>query len=277
MKKRIVTGIMIMITCFMSYAYAFSEEITSETVPVVEVASYANDFSIQRLEYFIDYEIDNYTLDELNNKIIKQKNIQTKAHTLAENARALGWPETSETIQMAKSEWANAQLAINTYQTKYDQKQEELKVVQLEENKKAEYPVATEIWLYMKNLGWNDYICAGIMGNIMTETGGQTLDVKYNIYGDGYYGICQWNKAYDEIWGANLKSQCDFLRDTIKYEIDTFGHTYQKGFNFNSFLNLSNEEDAAKAFAKCYERCSSSSYSIRQKSATVAYNYFVNN
>ena len=187
MKKRIVAGIMVMITCFMSYTYAFSEEMAPETVPVVEVASCVNNFSIQRLEYFIDTDIDNYTLDELNNKIIEQKNIQTKASILAENARALGWPETSDAIQMAKSEWANAQLAINAYQTKYNKKKEELEVVQWE-SKKAEYPVATEIWFYMKNLGWNDYICAGIMGNILTETGGQTLNVKYNIYGNGYYG-----------------------------------------------------------------------------------------
>ena len=112
----------------------------------------------------------------------------------------------------------------------------------------------------------------------MAEVGGQTLDIQYWLKGNGYYGMCQWNKAYcSGVWGADLTGQCDFLRDTIKYEIDTFGYAYQKGFNFESFLNMSNERDAAKAFAKCYERCGSSTYTIRQNNAEKAYNYFVNN
>ena len=40
---------------------------------------------------------------------------------------------------------------------------------------------------------------------------------------------------------------------------------------------MSNERDAAKAFAKCYERCGSSTYTIRMNNAEKAYNYFVNN
>ena len=112
----------------------------------------------------------------------------------------------------------------------------------------------------------------------MAEVGGQTLDIQYWLKGNGYYGMCQWNKAYCEgVWGADLAGQCDFLRDTIKYEIDTFGYAYQKGFNFESFLNMSNERDAAKAFAKCYERCGSSTYNIRMNNAEKAYDYFVNN
>ena len=47
-------------------------------------------------------------------------------------------------------------------------------------------------------------------------------------------------------------------------------------FNFNSFLNLNDEKEVAKAFAKCYERCGSSSLNQRQKNATTAYNYFTN-
>ena len=130
----------------------------------------------------------------------------------------------------------------------------------------------------MKDLGWNDYVCAGIMGNLMAEVGGQTLDIQYWLQGNGYYGMCQWNKAYRSgVWGADLTGQCDFLRDTIKYEIDTFGYAYKKGFNLNSFLALSNERDAALAFAKCYERCGSGTYTIRQNNAEKAYDYFVNN
>ena len=44
----------------------------------------------------------------------------------------------------------------------------------------------------------------------------------------------------------------------------------------NSILNLNDEKEVAKAFAKCYERCGSSSLNQRQKNATTAYNYFTN-
>ena len=40
---------------------------------------------------------------------------------------------------------------------------------------------------------------------------------------------------------------------------------------------MTNARDAAKAFAKCYERCSSATYNVRQNNAEKAYNYFVNN
>ena len=42
---------------------------------------------------------------------------------------------------------------------------------------KDKYPEAYKIWHYLKKLGYNDYVCAGIMGNIMAECGGQTLNI----------------------------------------------------------------------------------------------------
>jgi hypothetical protein len=143
----------------------------------------------------------------------------------------------------------------------------------------GEYPAAEYIWQYMKDLGWNDYVCAGVMGNLMAEVGGQTLNIQYNLYSSdgGYYGMCQWSKKYHSgIYGINdLNTQCDYLRDTIKYEIDTFGYKYQTNFNLEAFLNLTDAQQAALAFAKTYERCASGSYAVRQRNAITAYNYFV--
>ena len=145
------------------------------------------------------------------------------------------------------------------------------------DKKKEEYPIATEVWLYMKNLGWNDYVCAGIMGNLMAETGGRTLNLQPTLSTNLYYGMCQWSKAYDEVWYTDLITQCNFLRDTIEYEFNTFGFKYQKGFNYESFLKMKNTEEACLAFAKCYERCAEWTYPIRQTSAVKAYDYFINN
>ena len=128
----------------------------------------------------------------------------------------------------------------------------------------------------MKDQGWNDAVCAGILGNMMAECGGHTLSLQPTVSNKYYYGICQWSKGYPNVWYSNLDSQCEFLINTIEYEFNTFGSSYKRGFNFNSFLNLNDEKEVAKAFAKCYERCGSSSLNQRQKNATTAYNYFTN-
>ena len=144
--------------------------------------------------------------------------------------------------------------------------------------KAKKYPEATQIWLYMKDLGWSDAVCAGIMGNLMAEVGGQTLDLsRWRQYSNGsYYGICQWSrKYYPGVVGRDIKGQCDFIRDTIKKEIDTYGGRYAQGMNFNKFLQLTNPRDVALCFAKSYERCASAYYSVRQSNAEKAYAYFV--
>lgn len=140
-----------------------------------------------------------------------------------------------------------------------------------------EYPIARYIWDFLQDLGYSDYVCAGIIGNMMVESGGKTLAIQPEAANASYYGICQWSrKYYSSVIGVSLDAQCEFLRDNIAYEINTFGNKYARGFNYNNFLELSSERDCALAFAKAYERCASGSYIARQDCATVAYNYFVN-
>lgn len=227
-------------------------------------------FTVEKLKEFTDNNLLNYTLNELDELIETCRATQEDAHALADSARALGWPEDSEAIQMAKNEYYNAGLAIKVYTERKADLEFELEW----KERKEEYPVATEIWLYMKSLGWNNYVCAGILGNMMTEVGGNTLDIRYWLKGN-YYGICQWSRGYSKVWGANLKGQLDFLKNTIKYELNTYGYAYANGFNYEKFLALQDERAAALSFARCYERCGSAGYAQRQKNATVAYNYFV--
>lgn len=243
-----------------------------------------------------------YNKEELITLINHAQGIKDNANTMAESARNLGWKDSDKLIADLQKTWYEA----NTNQSKYQellnsilideaeaarkaeeerlaaeaaQKAAEEEARRAEEakwaTKAAEYPAATQIWRYMKAQGWNDYVCAGIMGNLMAEVGGQTLDIRYTLSSSGYYGMCQWSRGYSQVWGAGLETQCDFLRDTIKYEFDTYGFKYQKGLNFNSFLNMTDAQQAALAFAKSYERCGSGSYGVRQKNALKAYNYFV--
>ena len=248
------------------------------------------------------HTIDKYTKEELVTMIDEAKATKDHAHTMAESARVLGWENNDKLIKELQEMWHEADEDQVKYQGYLDeilaneaeaarkaeeerlaaeaaQKAAEEEARRAEEakwaTKAAEYPAATQIWRYMKAQGWNDYVCAGIMGNLMAEVGGQTLDIRYTLSSSGYYGMCQWSRGYSQVWGAGLETQCDFLRDTIKYEFDTYGFKYQKGFNFNSFLNMTDAQQAALAFAKSYERCSSGSYGVRQKNALKAYNYFV--
>lgn len=215
------------------------------------------------------YTYDN--LDTLIELIAEQDSRMDAAHQMADAARQLDYSEEHDIIKYAKDEWHIAYEKKNNYEDIYSDL-----IIKYWQQKEKEYPVATYIWRYFKELGYSDQVCAGILGNIMCEVGGGTLNIKYDAKSSYYYGMCQWSKAYSDVWGTSLEEQCDYLINTIQYELDTYGYAYKKGFSYNSFITLESEKDVALAFAKCYERCASGSYSARQKCATIAYNYFVN-
>lgn len=152
-----------------------------------------------------------------------------------------------------------------------------------EENENYEYDVdkyaiATKIWDYLRNdMGLNKYVSAGIMGNIMTECGGQTLDIQPYVRSyTGHYGICQWSPVYcEQIIGKDLNGQLEFLKSTIKPYINQMGYRYYKGFNYEKFVSITDEKIAAEAFAYAYEGCGTGNCSQRRLDhATTALNYF---
>ena len=205
---------------------------------------------------------------ELVNLIDEYTANREKARADAQDARKAGATEDSVVILNAKSQWNFYNSIIKYYQAQLDKVNEELD--------KVEYKNATLIWEYMKYLGWNDYVCAGILGNMMAEVGGGTLDLPYNTKGNGYCGLCQWNKTYaPTVWDKDLRGQMDFLRQDIVLQLDTYGFCYSYEFNFEKFLQLENEQQVAMAFATCYERCAVNHRYVRQQYATIAYKYFV--
>ena len=132
------------------------------------------------------------------------------------------------------------------------------------------YDQSRQVWNYLKSLGLNDYVCAGILGNIMAEVGGQTLDISsWPKYSTGsYYGICQWSGSRKSRllnnFGSDLDAQLRFLGVELYEEIPSG----------SSFYTMQDEKEAALYFAKNFERCSSQYYSIRQTNATKALEYF---
>lgn len=181
-------------------------------------------------------------------------------------------PQNDETLRQ-EVEWVSKQITL--HHSRY--------IRLLEEEAKwdarmEQYPTATTVWLYLsEELGFNDYVCAGIIGNMMSECGGRTLKLKWWEYDPPrkYYGLCQWSKKYySEIMDGSLEEQLDYLGKTIKKEMNTYGYKYKKGFNYEAFTQLTDARQAALAFAKCYERCASGGYVRRQNNADTAYNYF---
>ena len=140
-----------------------------------------------------------------------------------------------------------------------------------------EYPDAAEVWFYLRSCGYSEEVSAGIIGNMMIETSGGTLDLNPIIYDSDmtHYGLCQWSLYYyPQARDLDLPSQLGLLESTIQGEFHTFGFCYRSGFTFDEFIALESPEDAALAFAKVYERCASGSYNLRMTAARTAYEYF---
>jgi hypothetical protein len=143
-----------------------------------------------------------------------------------------------------------------------------------------ECPVATEIWLQMKSYGWTDAACAGIMGNIMRETGGDTLKyIRSDIYNKSksHYGLCQLAKRYypdiqpTDTWTPSTTEQVEFLRYTILNQ-KTLHHSY--GFTEEYLLTATDYREVAKKFCNGYERPAENS-TRRENNAEKAWKYFV--
>ena len=210
----------------------------------------------------------NLSIEELNIEICDLQFYRTELDNMY-----LNYPEkfSAEINELVSSEIDAIDNLLEKYQT-------DLEYARIWRQRAQEYPVATQIWLSMKEQGWNDYVCAGILGNIMAECGGHTLNIQWNIYdySGWFYGICQWSLYYrPEASGLSLENQLNLLYETIESEFDYAGFCYYSGFTYDDFLQMTDYRNAALAFAKVYERCSSASYSIRQDNAQIAYEYFV--
>lgn len=144
-----------------------------------------------------------------------------------------------------------------------------------------EYPVATQVWLYMKNeFGWSDTVCAGIMGNLMAECGGcWTSDLNWQLDKPHGTGMVQWlgsrRTQLKQIYGDNptVEEQLEFMRDEL---YGTDGVTKQvTDWQLNKIMNAETPEECAFAFATYFERCAEQHRSIRKGYARRAYEYFV--
>lgn len=206
-----------------------------------------------------------FNQQELIKAIQDCKNQKNTAHIMAECARELGYEEDHIIIKTAQQKW----FEIHKIQVNYQNLLSELNF-QITKWKK-EYPNATEIYIKLREQGFSHIVTCGILGNIMAETGGNTLNINPFIYGyDGlnsYYGMCQWSLYYcPEVNGKSIDDQINYLVQTLKPNMEQFGG------NYNYFCSIKSVEVAAKYFNSYYERGNGSF--IRAENAKLALKYF---
>ena len=140
-----------------------------------------------------------------------------------------------------------------------------------------EYYYAKKTYEYLTLRNFSPAAACGIIGNMMIETSGGTLDLKPYVYSpsSNYYGLCQWSTNYYS--GAKdlpFEHQLDYLLGTSPWEFKTFGWLYRADFDFEDFIQMTDPAEAALAFAIIYERCGPVSYDLRKQAARKAYSYF---
>ena len=246
------------ITTYLKKRQKLIKNIIMLTLVVVFLSSVASSYYYKNL---YNEKADSILSTSIDNKVLKNQNSEL-AEKIQEQSRKID--ELQNEIVALESEIKNKQSTIHELQTRLANEQD---------YPDDKYVQSTYIWNYLKSLGLSNYVCAGILGNIMTEVGGQTLDIsKYSTkHVNGYYGICQWagprkTRLLND-FGSSLESQCKFLG------VELFEVIPQD----NSFYDMQNEKQAALYFAQHYERCHSSSYYMRQLNATKALDYFTNN
>lgn len=121
------------------------------------------------------------------------------------------------------------------------------------------HKTADKVWNHFIQNGYSPYATAGIIGNMMRECGGDTLNLNGTTLSSGgtYYGLIQWNvNNTPKVKGMSIDEQLNFLTNSyLIEEFKVFGSNYKKGFTLEKFKKLNNEKEAAAAFCKIVERC----------------------
>lgn len=218
------------------------------------------------------------TYDEANSLLEEAIAHQELIETIYQGFLTLGYADDHPAVVMAKTDIENAKIEIEYYQEQFTIWEEKHKW----EVRASEYPVATQVWLYMKNeLGYSDIVCAGIMGNMMAECGGcWTSDLNWETGKlSGPYGMIQWlgerKQQLFSIYGKNpsIEDQLNFMHNEL---YGTDGVTWQvQQWQLDKIMNASSPEECAFAFATYFERCGEEHRAPRRGYAKRAYEYFV--
>ena len=159
------------------------------------------------------------------------------AHEVAELLREKGYPENNPII-IACQEWWQA-----------EDEASKAVVVYTTEQQRKEYPAAALVWQLLREAGLSAPVTAGIMGNMMAEVGGHTLNFMPYTRVSGFYGLCMWATVYTpQVDGLDIHGQIRVLMETMEANIAAGGGSYAE------FVQIQDARAAAKYFSDFYER-----------------------
>lgn len=251
--------------------------IPSETTFPVDTEPTEPETVVIILDPVVVERVEPTTYDEANASLEKAITRQELTNTVYQGLITLGYADDHPAVVMAKTDIENANADVAYYQEQFEIWEEKHKW----EVRASEYPVATQVWLYMKNeLGYSDIVCAGIMGNMMAECGGcWTSDLDWDVSSSSGFGMIQWlggrKKQLFSIYGDNpsIEDQLNFMHDEL-YGID--GVTWQvTQSQLDKIMKAETPEQCAYAFACYFERCGEGHRAPRRGYARRAYEYFV--
>lgn len=184
--------------------------------------------------------------------------------------------------EMLNPEIIRAQAIIAQYNIDYKAFVEQEMIEAFWAPKAAEYPIATQVWRIMsEDFGWNDVVCAGLMGNFFAECGGcWTSDLDYQETSNGSVGLAQWlgsrRKSLYSIYGENptVEEQMQFLYDEMHGTNGVNREITQK--QYDAIMNAETPEECAYLFALYFERPNPVHIPPRKGYAKRAYEYFTN-
>lgn len=200
--------------------------------------------------------------NEVLKHINKCKERLVAANDMLQGAMVLGYEEEHPVVLLAKAEIEQIQKDLDFYEACWQECA-------------AEYPVASEVWrFFIEECGYPEVVVAGLLGNMMVECGGYTLDLQWWIYNStNHYGLVQWSpKYYAQMQGAPLRAQLEYLQVSIP-EVFNGWSGKREGCLFNDFLAIENCRDVAYIFAVVYEKPGSIGEG-RSRLADVALSYF---
>lgn len=146
----------------------------------------------------------------------------------------------------------------------------------------TQYPEAKQTWDTLISWGWSAETAAGIIGNMMAEVGGGTLDLsRWNSDKGCGYGLCQWTSGRASgikyKYGAypNIEQQLQYMKDELLGENGVRAQVTET--ERTQILEGQSPEQVAYAFASYFERCGVRYRARRQDYARIAYDYFMAN
>ncbi len=164
---------------------------------------------------------------------------QVNAHRIAEHLRTLGYEEDNVVIR-ACQEWWRAEK---------DNPTEPEQIEYTTAQQRWEHPEAAYAWQRLREAGFDAAHAAAILGNAMSESGGQTFSIDFYQDVAGCWGAWAMSKQFfPDVVGKGADDQIAKIVETLDSNMRVAGGSAAE------FLAITDVRAAAKYFSDFWER-----------------------